>query len=220
MLVPTHLPRRIANLTRDDRGIPVPWFCTTNPDGSPNFQTADGEKRVRAVKNSLCWVCGEPLGRFLSFVIGPMCLINRVSAEPAQHRECSEFSLRTCPFLLHPNMKRMPTKYPEGHENPAGIMIERNPGVAALWVTHSFTIINDHQGGVLFRVGPLQELSWWSEGRAATRSEVMASFESGFPIISQLAEKERPEAIAALHTAYQEALKFIPLNNSTSGEKD
>jgi hypothetical protein len=209
-MITEHLPARIAKLPRDSRGYPVPWFCSWNPDGTPNFQTADGDKSILAIKNSLCWVCGERLGRHLSFVIGPMCLINRVSAEPPHHRECSEFSLRVCPFLLHPNMKRMPTKYQDGYEAPAGTMIERNPGVAALWITRSFQLIKDNQGGILFRVGEPEEISWWAEGRTATRAEVMASIESGLPILSKYAAEEGPEATNALHKAYREALKFLP----------
>lgn len=74
------------------RGFPVPWFVDWVPasqDGGtvliPEFRAMDGEKLVAAINQRLCWVCGEGLGKFMTFVAGPMCGINRTSAEPPSH---------------------------------------------------------------------------------------------------------------------------------------
>lgn len=203
-------PERILKLPRDQRGIPVPWFAAWTEDGTPNFVTADGEKVVRAIKEKLCWVCGEPLGRFLAFVIGPMCTVNRATAEPPSHRDCAEFSLHHCPFLINPNMKRLPAKYLEGHDQPGGIMLERNPGVSALWMTLSYRIVSDRKGSFVLRLGDPVEVTWWAEGRPATELEVCHSLAEGLPFLIKLAKEDGEKALADLQQLYERALQYIP----------
>src|SRR5258706_13105104 len=79
------MPERIKNLPHDpERGYPIPFFVAY-VNGKPDFRIADDEKRVRSVKERLCWICGEKLGRYLAFTIVPMCAITRPSAEPPMH---------------------------------------------------------------------------------------------------------------------------------------
>jgi len=83
------LPARLHFLPVDERGYPVPWFVAWR-DGKPEFRAMDGEKWVRAVAQRLCWVCGEQLGNWLTFVIGPPRLRPLVRAQlpvpfPAAH---------------------------------------------------------------------------------------------------------------------------------------
>src|SRR6267154_1896953 len=98
-------PKRSAELPRDERGYPVPWFVEWI-DGKPDFRVMDSDKLVEAIKYKRCWVCGGPLGHYKVFTIGPMCMVNRTSAEPPSHRDCAEFSVRNCPFLTTPDMHR------------------------------------------------------------------------------------------------------------------
>src|SRR5258708_35755545 len=99
------LPSRMLSLPIDDRGYVVPWFVDWI-DGKPEFRAMDGKKFVRAVREKLCWVCGERLGRYMTFVAGPMCGINRTSSEPPSHLECARWSARNWPFLSNPEMIR------------------------------------------------------------------------------------------------------------------
>src|SRR5262245_2742625 len=94
------VPERMRKLPLH-RGYPVPWFVEWI-EGVPDFRIMDGRKLVRAVKEKRCWVCGELMGSYLAFTIGPMCAVNRISAEPPSHRECASFSARGCPFLTRP----------------------------------------------------------------------------------------------------------------------
>lgn len=191
------LPERIRRLPVDEsRGFPVPWFVAW-VGGKPEFRVADGQKLVRAIHEKLCWVCGDRLGRRLAFVIGPMCAINRVSAEPPCHRECAEFSLRACPFLARPQMDRREGNLPEGTGH-AGMMIRRNPGAMLLWVTREYQLVGDGEGGILFRVGDPDHLSRWREGRPATVAELREAFDSGLPILKGVAESEGPAAVREL----------------------
>jgi LAGLIDADG-like domain len=77
------------------RGYPVPWFVDWIGD-VPEFRAMDGDKWHLAINNKLCWVCGEQLGRFMTFVVGPMCGINRTTSEPPCHLECAQWSVRNC----------------------------------------------------------------------------------------------------------------------------
>ncbi len=81
MTTTLEVPPRIAKLPKDQRGYHVPWFVAWI-DGVADFRVTDNAKLVRAVNERRCWVCGEKMGRHLAFLIGPMCAVNRVSAEP------------------------------------------------------------------------------------------------------------------------------------------
>ena len=90
------LPDRIKRLPIDEEGFPVPYFVPY-VNGRPEFRGFDGEKLGICVRQKRCWLCGEPLGKFMVFVIGPMCAVNRTSAEPPSHRDCPQFAVRACP---------------------------------------------------------------------------------------------------------------------------
>ncbi len=203
------LPGRIACLPVDKRGYPVPWFVAW-VDGEPEFRAADGAKLTRAIRDKLCWVCGQPLGQYLAFIIGPMCAVNRISAEPPSHRECAEFSLRACPFLSKPQMDRRENDLPE-NTRCAGFMIRRNPGAMLLWITRDYRIVGDGNGGVLFRLPSPMELVPYSSGRRATLEELQEAFDSGLPILENTAREDGPRAMAALDQMVHAARKLLGL---------
>lgn len=188
------IPDRIAKLPRDKRGYPVPWFVMWI-DGEPKFPIADYRKRAQAVNENLCWVCGDVMGANKAFVIGPMCGVNRTTAEPPAHLECALFSVKACPFLNNPNQKRIPT---EG-SSPGGIMIERNPGVNLIWVTRQYTLFSPAPKEWLIHIGVPTQIQFWKEGRPATKKEVLAAIEAGCPAVEKIAKKhgEMEEFLAA-----------------------
>jgi len=169
-----------------DRGYPIPWFVDWL-DGKPEFRSMDQKKWVRAWRERLCWVCGGKMGRYFSFVLGPMCGVTKTTSEPPCHKACAEWSAKNCPFLARPHMERR-----EGDEvaemlkgNVAGFAIRRNPGVALVWTTTSYDVFDDGNGRPLIQVGEPISLSWYAEGRDATREEVEKSVKSGLPILEQ-----------------------------------
>ena len=189
----SNLPLRLQRLPVF-RGFPVPWFvCYVN--GEPEFRAMDAGKWRQAISDSLCWVCGERLGRHRVFVLGPMCGINRTTSEPPCHAGCAEWSARHCPFLSRPHMVRRDATAlltEGGAEEAAGIGLLRNPGVALLWWTQAYETFRAHvgQAGLLIRVGDPTQVRWFCEGRAATRAEVVASIESGLPALREKCEQE------------------------------
>lgn len=182
------LPERIRKLPVDRRGYPVPWFVAW-VDGEPEFRAADGQKYRRALHEHLCWTCGERLGTHLSFVIGPMCAVNRISAEPPSHHDCAVFSAIACPFLSRPHMRRREGGLPAEASDAPGMAILRNPGVALVWTTRAMGLVRaprpDGTDGVLVRFGRPSRVECFAEGRPATRDEVVASITGGLPLLAR-----------------------------------
>jgi hypothetical protein len=210
------LPERMRGLKVSDEGFPVPWFVGY-VDGKPDFRTMDGEKMRVAVRLKRCWQCGQPLGKFMTFAIGPMCIVNRNIAEPPSHLACVEYAVRACPFLSQPRMRRNETNMPE-EGTIAGIGIMRNPGITALWTTLTYKAWRPSTGGVLFEIGDPEHVEFYAEGRRATRAEILASMESGLPILMEVAEQDGPEAVEALQAQYAKALQLLPPAESIKQE--
>lgn len=189
------MPENIALLPRDHVGRPVPYFVEWI-NGQPDFRVASRERLHGAVRFGLCQVCGKELGEWKTFVIGPMCAVNRISAEPPSHRACALYAAKACPFLTTPGMRRRPRGLPEDYIDPPGTMILRNPGVTLVWRTARFTVLREPTG-MLFEIGAPAEVVWLCRGQRATRTEIIASLESGFPLLREAAERD-PHPLAAL----------------------
>jgi hypothetical protein len=205
------LPLRMKSLAVDERGFPVPWFVDY-VDGKPEFRAMDQRKWLRAIKERLCWVCGNPLGRYVCFVAGPMCGLNRTSSEPPSHKECAQWSARNCPFLNNPRQVRREDDLVNNaglRENAAGFVITRNPGVAMLWTTRTFEVFRTATGP-LITMGEPESVEWWAFGRIATRDEVLASIESGLPNLEAMA-RTQPGAMEELRRYEKRFEKWIPV---------
>jgi hypothetical protein len=195
------IPPKMQGLPLGPNGFPVPWF-TPWVHGVPEFRAMDGPRIAEAIRGNLCWVCGQHRGRFMTFVIGPMCSVNRISSEPPSHLECARYSARACPFLSRPNMvRRDDSDLGDDRPAPAGFMSERNPGVTLLYTTRSCRPVRSHTNGgagagILFQLGDPTALEWYREGRPATRAEVLESVAGGLPFLEDLAARD-PDPVGA-----------------------
>ena len=205
------LPRRMQNLPLDSRGYPVPWFvqwvvpkdggefdCVEygTPGAVPEFRAMDAHKWVQALKENRCWVCGQSMGVYKTFVVGPMCGINRTTAEPPNHKDCAEWSAENCPFLVRPQMVRRQHEdlIAQGAlQSVGGNALTRNPGVTLLWTTKRFKVWSPAPGQRLIEMGEPTEVRFYTEGRAATREEVEASVAGGYPSLLETAEQQDRE---------------------------
>lgn len=220
------LPAQLAHLPAH-RGYPVPWFVAwldekQNPlprgQGTPDFRVIAPGAIEEALHNGMCWICGDrlPKGYAYAFVVGPMCAVNRTSAEPPSHIVCADWSARACPFLSNPEMVRRDRGKPEHATEAAGYALQRNPGVALVWVTKTASAFNVPESvpgagpGILFNIGEPLKVRWYAEGRDATREEVMASIDSGFPLLEEIAAEEGPDALVALGEMVAEARDLVP----------
>ena len=75
----------------------------------------------------------------------------------------------------------------------------------SLWTVHG-----DGQGGLLFDIGDPKEALWFARGREATRDEVLASINSGLPILRGMAGEEGEDAVAELERMHARALEYVP----------
>jgi hypothetical protein len=158
----------------------------------------DPGKWSRAVSGALLGLAGRSVGT--ACLIGPMCAVT-VTSEPPCHLECADWSARNCPFLARPKMVRREDDEINNAsvaEGAAGFAITRNPGVALVWVTHrgNYRLFKAGGGGTgyLFQLEAPDGVSWYCEGRPATRAEVAASIDSGLPLRGQ---RRRPDAVAS-----------------------
>ena len=169
------MPDRIKALPVSEKGYPVPFFVKYI-DGKPDFRVMDPEKMKRCVESNLCWCCGQPLGRHKAFVGGPLLAINLMSAEPPLHRDCAEFAVKACPFLLYPNSKRRGTDdvAEQTTELGGGNVLPENPGMTAVWITNSYAVQNFSMGAI-FALGLPSEILWYSAGQPATKDDVIVA---------------------------------------------
>ena len=209
------LPSRMQSLPVDERGYVVPWFVDWLTDDSgrptkPEFRAMDLRKWVRAVREKLCWVCGGRMGRFMTFVAGPMCGINRTSSEPPSHQECAEWSARNCPFLNNSQaIRRVDEVIGADMSNAAGFALTRNPGVTMLWTCKDYSLFDDGKGGKLLHMGEPDHVKWYAEGKAATRAQVVESIESGLPALVALAQQQ-DGAMKFLNESRRRFERYLP----------
>lgn len=220
------LPDRMKKLPVDARGYPVPWFVVwldedgkqaARGEGKPEFRVMDEQALHDAIMLQRCWVCGEKLGSYKVFTIGPMCTVNRATAEPPSHLTCAEFSVKGCPFLSRPRSRRNHSNMPEEAISPVGVSVERNPGVTALWTTKAYTVRatprldpdgNITGAGIMLGLGDPLNVDWFFEGRKATRAEVAEAIESGTPALRDYADG--PIAHQTLDRLIAKAMRLLP----------
>ena len=97
-------PPRLARRPKDARGYPIPWNVLVGDDGTPFFTVNDDRRHWVAVRDGLCPLCGEALGRWKWFVGGPRSAFdeNGWYMDLPGHRDCIEFALQVCPYLAAP----------------------------------------------------------------------------------------------------------------------
>jgi hypothetical protein len=211
-----NMPVSLARRPRQG-GYPVPWFVPWNPEVRAwDFRYMGPGKVEQAITQSLCWTCGESLGERgarVAFVIGPMCAVNRTSAEPPNHVACGLYAARACPFLARPKMKRPSASDPGGGQDVyegdgiAGVALMRNPGVAMVWVTD---VPSFDPRTRLFDIGDPKQVRFFAHGRDATREEIEHSIDTGLPHLQKLAEQDGPDATAELARMVADARDLLP----------
>lgn len=99
------IPDRLARRPRDRRGYPIPAAVQVASDGTPDFRVTDIERWCRLLSTKCCALCGEPLGRHLAFVGGPLSHTNRVFTDLPMHKDCATYALQVCPYIAAPNFR-------------------------------------------------------------------------------------------------------------------
>lgn len=201
------LPPRMKTLPVSPKGYPVPFFVA-KINGEWDFQVADPAKREICVDHGLCWVCGQPMGVFKTFVLGPMAAMNGISAEPPSHLECAEFSVAGCPFLALPKARRGSTDADKEMMPAGGVMMLHNPGVMALWTSKKplRPVSNAHD--VLLKVGEPTVVRWFASGQPALREVVLAGIDAALDRLRAMCRTERE--LAHLDQLRAGVMQYVP----------
>lgn len=165
------LPARMFYLPIDDRGYPIPEFVS-NLDGKRDFRLVSLEHLANCIRHNVCWICGQRLDDWKVFVIGPLPAIQGLSNEPPSHVECAEFAVRACPFLLFPKTQHRSIDNPKAQKLPGAT--KGNPGVCCLYTVRGYAH-HKKPKGIIFHTGQAVRVDWYTQGRPATRSEVLAA---------------------------------------------
>jgi len=104
MRVLPEIPYRLARRPRDRRGYPVPWNVQIGVDGTPLFTVNNVERHMQAIREELCPICGERLGKWRWFVGGPRSAFDPHGAyfDLPGHHDCEQYALQVCPWLSTP----------------------------------------------------------------------------------------------------------------------
>lgn len=207
------IPVRMSRLPISDEGFPVPFFVARVND-KWDFRAIGPNKMIDAYNNKKCWLCGERLGTYLAFVIGPMCSVNMINSEPPSHLECAQYAVQACPFLSRPRMRRNEVDLPGG--TIAGEHLDHNPGTMAIWITKSYRPFAV-RGGTLFKLGEPCNVLWYHEGRSATRGEVLEAMYKGLPFLRKMAAREGRAAVKEVEDSLLRALNRIPKEEPNAG---
>jgi hypothetical protein len=212
------MSERIKRLPRDPRGFPIPWFVYRDVTGAADFRIISPGKIQLAVRRDLCWVCGGKMSSRKCFVIGPMCTLNHISAEPPMHKACAIFSATNCPFLTEPRMRRNEKNLPADGYTLEGAKMH-NPGAVAVWVTDTFTLM-PVDNGVLFKMGEPEYVRWYTGAKLATRAEVTRAIEKGLPILIDAAQRDGDDAVLDLMASVKKARAYMPTGDESDAELD
>jgi len=177
------MPPRIARLPRDPRDLPIPWNVLRGDAGEAFFTVNDDRLAWRALREQLCPLCGERLGKWRWFVGGPRSAFHEHGwyLDLPGHKECMTFALQSCPYLALPRyMGRIDVVRPEKLPPEARILL--NETVIAdrpeVFVAVGADRI-EAQGGRLGVVPYLRPLrpalayEYWRHGKQLTEAEAM-----------------------------------------------
>lgn len=168
------LPQRMCHLPIDARGYPIPEFVS-NLDGARDFRVVSLEHLTKCIQHDVCWICGRPLDVWKVFVLGPLPAVQGITNEPPSHPECAEFAVAACPFLLLPKAQHRKLDHPDVQSPPRASKV--NPGVCCMYMVRGYSY-HKRPNGVIFRTGHAARVAWYSQGRPATRAEVLAAIQA------------------------------------------
>jgi len=169
-MIDVPIPSLMKERPLDPRGYPIPWGVLIDSTGKAHFTINDEARRIMAIRNRLCPICGIRLWRALWFVGGPGSALHEhgVYIEPPMHRECATYALKVCPYLAAPNYnKRIDDRTMSAAER-AKIPIlvdptldDNRPAIFVLAMAHKMTITFN---GYLRPHHPWQTIEFWRHG--------------------------------------------------------
>lgn len=160
------VPPRLSRRPKDERGYPIPALVFIDDAGKPDFRITDHAKWLRACAQRTCALCGEPMGRHLAFVGGPLSHRNRVFTDLPMHKDCAEYALQVCPFLAAPRFRYAE----EVALNSSATLVTSShvsgdrPEFFVLGTTKDFVPMRLPDGTLVVQAAPWETVQWWKHG--------------------------------------------------------
>jgi hypothetical protein len=172
----TEIPPRMRKLDRDPRGYPIPWGVLRDQQGRAHFTVNDEGKRVLALLESLCPICGGKMPARRFFVGGPRSAFDDNGAynDPPMHGECMRYALRTCPYLAAPSYGRRIDAATVPAGEPERIYIDRTMIAERPVLFVAVLSIGQTVQSGRFTVKPTKPyllVEYWRHGKRLTESE-------------------------------------------------
>ncbi len=164
------IPLQMQGLPLTEGGYLKPWFVKGD-----DFRVTDGDKAGLSVMKKACWICGNPFDAAVYAMVGDATsAVVRLYREPPCHRECAEYAMQVCPFILYPNAKRRSAglDYEDtlDHSNEGATIVVKpdNPGEFFITLVSNFTYHHEHQVTAFEKTDVLERQHWIGGHRQAT----------------------------------------------------
>lgn len=170
----------MSALQRDARGYPVPFVVLRDSDGKPHFTINDSGRRLRALLERRCHICGGRLGRTMWFVGGPLSAFhpNGCYNDGPLHQECMEYAMQVCPYLaLTKYMGRIddatldPDKVPSNMIFLDPTIIAERPPMFVCAETRAYALTDGTETCYIKPERPYTGVQYWRSGARLTDCE-------------------------------------------------
>jgi hypothetical protein len=159
-------PRSVLLLPRDERGYPIPYIQFRTASGQADFRVVDEERKLTAVRQRRCAICGQRWVEPVWLIGGPACREHRMFTELPMHEECVRYAARTCPFVAGEGTRYSTRALPEEEGRrfdvePSMVDAVRRPPVMYLFKT-PWVRFTERDGLIYTQAGPWLEV--WEVG--------------------------------------------------------
>jgi len=164
------IPSLMQALPVTNGGYLKPWFVKAD-----DFRVTDGDKAGLSVMKKACWICGNPFETSVFAMVGDATsAVVRIYREPPCHKECAEYAMQVCPFILYPNAKRREAglEYEDtlDHSNEGASIVVKpdNPGEFFITLVSNFTYHHEHQVTAFDKADVIERQHWIGGKRQAS----------------------------------------------------
>lgn len=172
----TKMPPKIAALPRDARGYPIPYIVLRDADGNAILGANDYVRVVKSIRDRLCHVCGQPLGKTVWLVGGPASALangdHGAWGDGPLHDVCMRYAMAVCPYLAHRTVKPM-AEITERRATEAGAtMLPDIPGIGGMPVVFVAVAVRQWRvegGPVFIAPKPYDDITYWQDGHQLRR---------------------------------------------------
>jgi hypothetical protein len=169
------VPLRMLARPCDERGYPIPYAQFINKQGKPDFRILDAARVQLCLSRRLCGLCGEPMGKHVHFIGGPLCVANRIFHDPPMHRDCAVFALQACTHLAHGKGRYSERPLPE---EEGAVVVENAYASAekaewfALMHTTKFYQVRMPNGSLAIKADAWLDVEAWRDGKPIKKKHV------------------------------------------------